>query len=131
MCPLRNSSQFRQSKISPENFFEYVYVLEDKNDDKRKRSIEENEKLVKAILEGKKNIDGHIINIEDINNKKSSKNASVEYDDMGNKIFISIISEKPKAVIGDNISSSRSSVHISNNIMNSSFQSNIHPDRSI
>ncbi|KOB89511.1 hypothetical protein PFDG_05060 [Plasmodium falciparum Dd2] len=35
---------------------------------------------------------------------------------------------KPKAVIGDNISSSRSSVHISNNIMNSSFQSNIHPD---
>ncbi|ETW51654.1 hypothetical protein PFMALIP_00234 [Plasmodium falciparum MaliPS096_E11] len=128
VCPLRNSSQFRQSKISPENFFEYVYVLEDKNDDKRKRSIEENEKLVKAILEGKKNIDGHIINIEDINNKKSSKNASVEYDDMGNKIFISIISEKPKAVIGDNISSSRSSVHISNNIMNSSFQSNIHPD---
>ncbi|ETW32622.1 hypothetical protein PFTANZ_06658, partial [Plasmodium falciparum Tanzania (2000708)] len=47
---------------------------------------------------------------------------------MGNKIFISIISEKPKAVIGDNISSSRSSVRISNNIMNSSFQSNIHPD---
>ncbi|SOV73704.1 6-cysteine protein [Plasmodium sp. gorilla clade G3] len=130
VCPLRNSSEFRQSKISPENFFEYVYVLEDKNDDKRKRSIEENEKLITEILEGKKNIDGNFTSTEDIYNKKSSKNASVEYDDMGNKIFISIMSEKPKAVIGDNISSSDSSLHISNNISNSSSQSNIHTDPS-
>ncbi|KYO03522.1 6-cysteine protein [Plasmodium gaboni] len=127
VCPLRNSSEFRQSKISPENFFEYVYVLEDNNDNKRKRSKEQNEKLVTAILEGKKNIvDGSFTNIDDRYNKKSSKNASVEYDDMGNKIFISIKSEKPKAVIGDIISSNISPIHISNNIINTSSQSNIH-----
>ncbi|SBT32275.1 6-cysteine protein [Plasmodium ovale wallikeri] len=101
-CPLRNSQHFRQSKISPETFFEYVYVLE-KNPNKRgkKRTREENERLVMEAVQGRKNTAAQDKNKKLGTVSKQGEETKEEYDDMGNKIIIAIKSEKPKATVED------------------------------
>ncbi|SBS82474.1 transmission-blocking target antigen s230 paralog, putative [Plasmodium malariae] len=110
VCPLRNALQFRQSKISPENFFEHVYVLEDKHKKKRKRSYAENEKFItelvqgggdvsKASVEDRSNIGSKSRNTEEPEEIKGE--TKVEYDEMGNKIITSVTSKKPKATLED------------------------------
>ncbi|ANQ06303.1 Transmission-blocking target antigen s230 [Plasmodium coatneyi] len=104
VCPLRNAQHFRQSKISPENFFEYVYVTEDVKDN---RSEAEKEKMVMELVQGKSK--DSVNNGEEADGPKKRENEKdkdkdeikVDYDSMGNKIIVALKTERPKATIED------------------------------
>ncbi|CAA9986762.1 6-cysteine protein [Plasmodium knowlesi strain H] len=106
VCPLRNAQHFRQSKISPENFFEYVYVNEwDANKDKRSEA--EKEKIVMEMVQGKPK--DSVNSGEEVDGPKKKENEKdkdkneikVDYDIMGNKIIVALKTERPKATIED------------------------------
>ncbi|CRG98787.1 6-cysteine protein, putative [Plasmodium relictum] len=98
ICPLRNSLYYRQSKISPENFFEYVYVLESETTKRKKKRLE-NDELLTEIVEGSTEMKDEENRLREAIMEKEEK--KVVYDDFGNKIIISIKSEKPKATVED------------------------------
>ncbi|KJP86534.1 hypothetical protein AK88_03825 [Plasmodium fragile] len=106
VCPLRNAQHFRQSKISPENFFEYVYVME-KDSSKDEPSEAEKEKMVMELVKEKMKDSSHSGADSDgskrrENEKDKDKNEmKVDYDSMGNKIIVALKTERPKATIED------------------------------
>ncbi|SCM00313.1 6-cysteine protein [Plasmodium chabaudi adami] len=124
VCPLRNNDQFKQSKISPENFFEYVLVKNKEMGARTNLSLLNLERFDKMIIEKFKGINKKS-KLEEEKNKKGISNKEdddideeeeedektsdiikeeikkVEYDNLGNKIIISIKSKKPKATIED------------------------------
>ncbi|GAW79518.1 6-cysteine protein [Plasmodium gonderi] len=107
VCPLRNSQHFRQSKISPENFFEYVYVMEKDEKKKNVRSREEKERLITQLVQGSRkdaNVeksDGRRDSYDKMKQgeRKENEEKKIEYDELGNKIIISMKTERPKATI--------------------------------
>ncbi|EUD66822.1 hypothetical protein C922_02807 [Plasmodium inui San Antonio 1] len=106
VCPLRNAQHFRQSKISPENFFEYVYVIE-KHATKDELTEAEKEKMVTDLVQGKTK--DSLNSDEDADGPKKRENEKdrdknemkVDYDEMGNKIIVVLKTERPKATIED------------------------------
>ncbi|VTZ72464.1 uncharacterized protein PY17X_0306600 [Plasmodium yoelii] len=138
VCPLRNYEQFKQSKITPENFFEYVLVKNKEIDAEKGISLLNLEHIDKIFIDkfkgnDKKNKletekyknrdinkdeeeddeeddDEEDDDEEDKKNEQEKKKTDkfikeeikkVEYDNLGNKIIISVKSKKPKATIED------------------------------
>ncbi|CAI7718523.1 6-cysteine protein P230p, putative [Plasmodium vivax] len=105
VCPLRNAQHFRQSKISPENFFEYVYVVEGAKKDER--SDAEKEKLVIELVQGKVKDSPDSGGPADGSKKRENEKdkdkdeMKIDYDEMGNKIIVALKTERPKATIED------------------------------
>ncbi|CRG95392.1 transmission-blocking target antigen s230 paralog, putative [Plasmodium gallinaceum] len=98
ICPLRNSLHYRQSKISPENFFEYVYVSENQLNKRKKKGVND-DSLITEIVEDSAETDDEENRIREA--MKEKEETKVTYDDFGNKVIISIKSEKPKATVED------------------------------